>query len=738
MWSICRSRWTQALKVSCIGLAVAAFFTASTAYSDAPSGEDLERELLALTDGARVKLVWPRNVDPEGLSLYNEADGHELVVFDTAEGAERVLVEEPGSFVNVMVTRDGKRVIWSDLVNECAWIIDYDGSNRRKLLEGDDWVVLSTRWDAEEQVEYLYTAADYVRVWELGNRHDEDEKARVYRYRLTDEGVDRESAELIWDQTGIESQFTLSADGRYAAGSFPWPNVGVIDFETNTWQGRNEGGWGCWPAMAPDNSYRYFYMRGNHAEIMVYDHDSEGARRISLNEDMPGNLGTMDCAAPRWTNHPRFLTAAYPLDGSREENTVRGDLLIGRFDERFERIEQWVQVSSSPNREANGYAWIETGVTPEHPEGTGETGSATALPAGGGAAVEAADQWPVSRTNLLFSYSNRSQIVALDMEGNPLQGYGIGPNGLRPQGQAYEGPHGALVMHAGHYVASRTAEPLSAALGESRAFSFQLRIHPADMLQQGDIFSVPGKDDQPNIVLSQRDNRLLLALGSADEGAEPEPVELMIMGGAAVHVAVTWQDGELRCYRDGQRVYPRTGSEPPVIDGPDVWEVDDMILGDADNRWAGRIQKFAFHSDVLTPEEVAAEAAMLAALEADRAPAPRLRITGRLLEKSSPPDLTNAPYYRGLSVYLYEVDALEGEPLEGVKLYENIRVAHWTVFDREAVLFTQVEEGQMIELVLEPFERHEDVLGPEFLVDTVADLEAPMFFDVGGSSLRER
>ena len=57
--------------------------------------------------------------------------------------------------------------------------------------------------------------------------------AKVVRIPLDDPTV----RELVWDRTLVSSDtFQVSADGRSAAGMFPWPDTGIAELPNKSWR----------------------------------------------------------------------------------------------------------------------------------------------------------------------------------------------------------------------------------------------------------------------------------------------------------------------------------------------------------------------------------------------------------------------------------------------------------------------------------------------------------------------
>ncbi len=121
---------------------------------------DTKSDVLALTGNAQTKLVWIRypwcDSAYNPIKPYRTSDGEnknaftQLVVFSTDEGVERYLEKDIGYHFSPRITRkSGKCVIWSDKANTCAWIKDYAGiSDKRKLLDGGDYIVVHCRYDS--------------------------------------------------------------------------------------------------------------------------------------------------------------------------------------------------------------------------------------------------------------------------------------------------------------------------------------------------------------------------------------------------------------------------------------------------------------------------------------------------------------------------------------------------------------------------------------------------------------
>lgn len=204
-------------------------------------------------------------------------------------------------------------------------------------------------------------------MWAKAVQVDEDKREalgnkKVWRFPLK-QGPS--AKELIYSGAHIATTFSVSADGRKAASVFPWPKVGILDLASGKVQPMSPGDdWGCWPSIAPDDSYRFFFFQGNHKIINMIDPGAPAARMREIDvTGMPGNGGKRDAVGPRFANHARFLCIGTPLSVDEDHPAISGDVYLGRFDAGWTRIEEWVQVSSHPHRDVLLSAWLENGVT---------------------------------------------------------------------------------------------------------------------------------------------------------------------------------------------------------------------------------------------------------------------------------------------------------------------------------------------------------------------------------------
>jgi len=293
--------------------------------------------------GARTKIVWVRSV-VDGKGHVDADDGifYQLMVFDTHEAKERVLLPGPASCAYPWITGDGAHVVYTLLGGAGkVCVVDWDGTNRKELSDG---FALTVWRDPASGIQWIYVGNNYA---QKDYQYQNHSTAGITRYRLDNPSV----KEPVWDKMVVEQRVALSGDGKRLGSGFPWPNQGVADLESGTWK---QYGSGCLSSIAPDNSYRFFHMIGSHTEVIMYDDGGANRRTIPVNYK-PGGMFW----SPKWTNHVRFLTVAGPL-AAGFGYAPGSNIHIGRFDEAFTKVEAWAQVSDGPVRDTHGYAWIET------------------------------------------------------------------------------------------------------------------------------------------------------------------------------------------------------------------------------------------------------------------------------------------------------------------------------------------------------------------------------------------
>ena len=231
--------------------------------------------------------------------------------------------------------------------------------------------------------------------------------------------------------------------------------------------------------------------------------------------------------------------------------------------------------------------------------------------------------------------------------------------------------------------------------------SFECTITPRDLENDHQEISTFG--------LMQRKNHLYFS--GRDFGA--------LEAGKPYHVVITSGNGELCGYLNGKEVLNTKAS----------WTFEGFLTFGAglDNRpWIGTIEGIALYNRVLSADEVSAACAAYAKLRANRKPVPSVQVEAEVTACSkvfTPKEI--APYTRGMALFEYKVSKV----LSGTLDAKKIRVAHWTVLDRDATRASTLPVGAVMQLTLERMEDNPQLDGDQ-IDDTLPIDDTPRFFAV--------
>ncbi len=323
-------------------------FSCVTGCVDSSVSQDAQaaRNLEELTGDAHVRIVWVQDAWTLN-DVFTDRGRLRLMGLDSRDQrGERVIIDGPAPLRKPLLTPCGQTIVYTDSSDDTVMAIDWEGQARRELTTGTGLAV----WRDPQTRE----------VWVYAGRDKTEEEAHAFRKIVRVMLEDPRQEELVWDAAPVgRDNFQLSADGRRAAGMFPWPDCGVADLSEGQWSRKGRG---CWPLMAPDNSYRMGFMDGAHRNLTLVDLRSGDRRRISL-AGAPG-IGGHEVYHPRWSRHPRFMVITGPYEIRHGGNNIRGggesvEIHLGRFSEDYHLIEKWVQATD--NRYANFYpdVWID-------------------------------------------------------------------------------------------------------------------------------------------------------------------------------------------------------------------------------------------------------------------------------------------------------------------------------------------------------------------------------------------
>ena len=153
--------------------------------------------------------------------------------------------------------------------------------------------------------------------------------------------------ELVWNKTAVSlDTFQVSADGRHAAGLFPWPDAGIAELPNGALRKLGEG---CWTALAHARGPLLWYFDGAHRNVTMVDVETDRRWGVSISR-APGFDGA-EVFYPRWTNHSRFLAISGPYNqGGGNQVRSGGDQVevhVGRFSADFTSVEAWARVTNN-------------------------------------------------------------------------------------------------------------------------------------------------------------------------------------------------------------------------------------------------------------------------------------------------------------------------------------------------------------------------------------------------------
>ena len=371
-------------------LLVVAIFLAPPSGA-ASQSDDVAAQVRALTDGARVRIVWVQDAG-EKSDPFAERDTLHLMGFDSLDGkGVRRILPAIGSYDKPLITDEGGRVVFGNVVDKKVYVVNWDGTGLRALVDN---AALADVWtDPQTNIAWVYA--------HVTERRGDKDVSAIRRFDIDDPAV----SEMVWDKMPV-SDFQVSADGKAAAGH-AGNGDGLLTLPNGTY--RQFYG-GCWPSMAPDDSHRVWVFRGHHKGVFVYDHDEKTNRRTEhpiefLNApDVPSSN---ELYHPRWGNHTLFftITGSYWykdwkwLDDIKLSNeaAAKVELYLGKFNADLDRVEEWVKITNNDRGDFFGDVWVDLNAYPE-PTYTpqAQTGQSDAIP-----------EWPGNRTGLAFIWENK-------------------------------------------------------------------------------------------------------------------------------------------------------------------------------------------------------------------------------------------------------------------------------------------------------------------------------------------
>jgi hypothetical protein len=684
IWLACAAVWIVAVGV-----------TVETARADA--GQDLE----ALTQ-AHTRVVWVQDQSAENSDTLALGRELKLLGLDSRDGRrERVILGDVQNYAKPLLTPDGKRIVYSDRFSKECFVVNWDGSGKRRLGPG---FAVEVWADPQSGATWVYACT------QVGKHNSINFKSLK---RISIDGGSR--WEPVWDKSEISpDNFQLSADGTFAAGEFPWPNGGTLDLAQRKTRKRADG---CWASLAPDNSYLCWVFDGPHRNVYLYPRTSGTGRKIPINT-APG-IGGFEVFHPRWSNHVRHFACTGPYKVKTNYNNISGggpevEVYVGRFREDFSNVESWVRVTHNRRGDFHPDVWIAGGEKSSIPTELFRQESAETL---------LADQWPGTTAGLVFLWDNAvAENLVPGAAGDEPKTFRV-----EARGRARYNSYFDLDCTGGSFVVDQIGGDLVTACQKTHEFTIAAAITPTGRDQTGpaSIISFAENPKKRNFLLAQDHDSLTFELTTAR--GKPTTVKFgNLAAGKLQHVVLTFSRGNVRCFLDGQAT-PLSGKFSADLSG---WTGQPLVFGDEFNgkhNWSGRLEGIAIFNRALTAAEATRHYELFSARFDNRTTPERVRVRAKCLEVSPIPDpRTIVPYRRALVVNRYQVEKV----LQGTVPGRDLLVAQWGVLDKNVVADGKPRVGQTIELTLESFDDHPELQSERQIVEVEA-LDLPWFYAVG-------
>ena len=339
--------------------------------------------------------------------------------------------------------------------------------------------------------------------------------------------------------------------------------------------------------------------------------------------------------------------------------------------------------------------------------------------------------WPATRAGLAFLWQdaaaeNRVDDPKLEID----RAFSV-----EPKGRARLDEQGRMVLTGGWF---ETPPEAGRQVVEAARESFELTLvatvtpgsaATGDFVPIVDLSGGRGT----NLVLGQEGRHLVARVRTASTGPQADRPQVRLFEaepGRPVHVAVTYQPGELVAFRDGQPV----AESREVQGGLAPWKPAGLGFGAAGGGFSGVLEGVALYGRALTAAEVGEDYLRYQAVREERAErreAPRLAVRATLTETSESPTLVEiSPYREALIVHEYRLERIVSGSYDADP--ERIRVAHWAILDGQDQPAARFRPGREATLELTPLAGNPQ-LESVFVKDTLEPAwELPVYYDAGG------
>jgi Concanavalin A-like lectin/glucanases superfamily len=666
--------------------------------------------------GGHTRVVWV--TDAENKDSFAERDKLQLVGYDSRDGkGERVICAERGNYYRPLITPDGQRIVFSNRQARKIYVVNWHGSPPRLLKEpGCASEVWRDPHSGKTWVYYQESLDDFTKP--------------VRRFPIDEP----EKVEIVWSSSVVQAlpSFQLSRDGKMAATTFPWPSSGVAELPNVAWRKHRDG---CWPSMAPDDSYISWTFDGPHRNLIMTRAGEKDSWAINISK-APG-VKEFEVYHPRWSNDVRYMVMTGPYTvGNKKIKLWDGaddvEIYIGKFNKEFREMDGWLKLTKSRIGEFFPDVWIEGG---EHRSSQFKSHAATSAAANSklaqalkSVAPEPFEKdWPGSRSGLLFQWrDNKDNGQFVDGLGNPRNVR------LKTEGGARYGPNGEMHVLGGAFVPDGTFnKEIRDACKKSDQIAIEAIVRTSRTPQFGParIISLSRSPSKRNFTLGQEGDRLVLRLQTSSTSRNGMDFKLApIEPGSPQHVVVTYKPGLLVCYLNGQ-IASQTSFERGNLD---KWHGSSysLIFGNevgGVRPWEGYLDGVAIYGRFIDAEEAAKKYTLAAARIAQRPRIDRQIVRAEMLQKAdSPPPEAIMPYRRALVINRYKIKEASDSKL----VNQTVQVAEWALLDAKIpTSYAEAKPGEVLELNLEPYEAHPQ-LESERLASDMPSLDEELYYSV--------
>jgi hypothetical protein len=666
--------------------------------------------------GGHTRVVWV--TDAENKDSFAVLNHLQLVGYDSRDGkGERIICPERANYYRPLITPDGERIVYTNRQSLGIYVVKWDGSPPQLLKEpGCATDVWRDPHTGKTWVYYQESLGDFTKP--------------VRRFPIDDPN----HVETVWSSSIIQAvpSFQLSRDGKLAASEFPWPSSGVAELSSGAWRKHRDG---CWPSMAPDDSYLSWTFDGPHRNLIMTRAGEKESWRINISK-APGVNG-FEVYHPRWSNDVRYMVMTGPYtSGDKKIKLWDGadnvEIYIGKFNSEYRGMDGWFKLTNSRVGEFFPDLWIADG---EHRSSKFKSPAVVAHSKNSRLArilkafapERYDDKWPGSRNELLFQWDdNKENSQFIDGSGKLRHVY------LKPEGGARFGPNGEMHILGGAFVPDGAFnKEIRDACRKSDQITIEAIVTTSRTPQFGParIVSLSRSPAKRNFTLGQEGDYLVLRLQTSNTNRNGMDFKLApIQPGVPSHVLVTYKPGLLVCYLNGN-IASQTNFERGSFD---KWHGSSysLIFGNevgGVRPWEGYLDSVAIYSRFIDAEEAAKKFSLASARIAERPKIDRKIVKAEMLQKAdSPPPEAITPYRRALVINRYKVKQASDSKL----LNQTVQVAEWALLDAKVpTSYARAKPGEVLELNLEPYEAHPQ-LESERLASDTPSLDEEVYYNV--------